>query len=426
MKKYTLLLVWPLLLAAFAVSLVAPGPVFAQTPTVSGGAGGASGGGVGTSTPIPVCPAGYTCTRISSICPSGFSCTVIIPQPAGCPADYICRSMVPTTPSTGTSGGGGSTGTACYTFETNLMFGSIGADVAALQRFLISKGFNIPGTSNGPVERRRFGPMTTEALKKYQASVGIPATGFFGPLTRARVNVDCGTGSPVVTPTITSTSTQPNIPETPTVPVTNTITVVSPNGGQAWALGSIQTITWRTAETFSFGNPTAFTIALEAAIECVTAPCVGQGYPIASGQNNVTAYRWTVGKTSNSIPVPVGSYRVRVCMRSAVDRSEKCDYSNSSFRVTASTVVPTLPSTPTPTPTATASPTATPTQTSVPLETSNPLPTTSPSPTSSESPSSSPSASPSAIPEATVSAVITEFSQTATLWNAFLDVIGVR
>jgi hypothetical protein len=25
-----------------------------------------------------------------------------------------------------------------------------------------------------------------------------------------------------------------------------------------------------------------------------------------------------------------------------------------------------------------------------------------------------------------VSAVITEFSQTATLWNAFLDVIGVR
>lgn len=55
--------------------------------------------------------------------------------------------------------------------------------VSLLQRTLSSKGLlqnaNITGY---------FGPLTFEAVKKYQASVGISPTGFVGPLTRAKIN----------------------------------------------------------------------------------------------------------------------------------------------------------------------------------------------------------------------------------------------
>jgi peptidoglycan hydrolase-like protein with peptidoglycan-binding domain len=30
-----------------------------------------------------------------------------------------------------------------------------------------------------------FGPLTEQSLEKFQASHGVPATGFYGPLTRA-------------------------------------------------------------------------------------------------------------------------------------------------------------------------------------------------------------------------------------------------
>lgn len=85
----------------------------------------------------------------------------------------------------------------CYTFSTNLQLGSRGADVAALQTFLVAKGFKISDLSVGRgSEKGYFGRSTFEALKKYQESVGLPATGFFGPLTRAKVNADCSNPSP--------------------------------------------------------------------------------------------------------------------------------------------------------------------------------------------------------------------------------------
>ncbi|MDE1874969.1 MAG: peptidoglycan-binding protein, partial [Patescibacteria group bacterium] len=36
-------------------------------------------------------------------------------------------------------------------------------------------------------ETSYFGPATEKALKAYQASVGLPSTGYFGPLTRGVV-----------------------------------------------------------------------------------------------------------------------------------------------------------------------------------------------------------------------------------------------
>jgi hypothetical protein len=87
--------------------------------------------------------------------------------------------------------GGASTGGASTTFTSDLTVGSTGAQVTALQQWLAAKGFlTMPaGTAYG-----YFGNLTKMALAKYQASAGImPASGYFGPITRAKVNAAAGT-----------------------------------------------------------------------------------------------------------------------------------------------------------------------------------------------------------------------------------------
>lgn len=77
---------------------------------------------------------------------------------------------------------------ASVTFTRDLTLGSTGADVTALQNWLISKGFTIAAGATG-----YFGAQTQAAVAKYQASVGIsPAAGYFGPITRAKVNASAG------------------------------------------------------------------------------------------------------------------------------------------------------------------------------------------------------------------------------------------
>ena len=84
------------------------------------------------------------------------------------------------------SGGGSSAG---YTFSVDLTLGSTGADVTALQNFLISNGYSIPAGATG-----YFGSQTQAALASYQAANGIaPAAGYFGPITRQKVNMSGGT-----------------------------------------------------------------------------------------------------------------------------------------------------------------------------------------------------------------------------------------
>jgi peptidoglycan hydrolase-like protein with peptidoglycan-binding domain len=78
--------------------------------------------------------------------------------------------------------------TASAAFTRNLTVGSQGTDVAELQSWLISKGYSIPSISSGAVAPGYFGAQTKTALTAYQAANGIPATGFFGPLTMASVN----------------------------------------------------------------------------------------------------------------------------------------------------------------------------------------------------------------------------------------------
>ena len=85
------------------------------------------------------------------------------------------------------------------TFTRDLTIGSSGADVIALQNWLISKGFTIAAGATG-----YFGGQTQAALARYQASVGIaPAAGYFGPITRANINA-------VGTPTTPTTPSNPD------------------------------------------------------------------------------------------------------------------------------------------------------------------------------------------------------------------------
>lgn len=85
-----------------------------------------------------------------------------------------------------TSGGGSS---SCAQFTMDLTMGASGAEVTALQNFLIGKGHAIAAGATG-----YFGGQTQAALSAYQSANGIsPAAGYFGPITRAKVNASCTT-----------------------------------------------------------------------------------------------------------------------------------------------------------------------------------------------------------------------------------------
>ncbi|MGB4076674.1 MAG: peptidoglycan-binding protein [Minisyncoccia bacterium] len=79
---------------------------------------------------------------------------------------------------------GGSSSSSSTTFTMDLTLGSSGAEVTALQNWLIAEGYSIPAGATG-----YFGAQTQAALAAFQAANGIsPASGYFGPITRAKVN----------------------------------------------------------------------------------------------------------------------------------------------------------------------------------------------------------------------------------------------
>ncbi len=75
-----------------------------------------------------------------------------------------------------------------YAFSKNLTVGTVGDDVAQLQSWLIGNGFDIAAVSSGKVAKGYFGEQTRQALKRFQESEGLPGTGYFGPLSRARLH----------------------------------------------------------------------------------------------------------------------------------------------------------------------------------------------------------------------------------------------
>ena len=77
---------------------------------------------------------------------------------------------------------------ASASIDVNLKYGATGAEVVELQEFLIGKGFlNSSATGN-------FFSLTLKAVKDYQLSVGLPNTGFVGPMTRGEINPELSSG----------------------------------------------------------------------------------------------------------------------------------------------------------------------------------------------------------------------------------------
>src|SRR3989344_3173805 len=75
----------------------------------------------------------------------------------------------------------------CSILKRNLSQGTQGDDVRGLQEFLSAEGY-LSANATG-----YFGPMTAQAVAKWQTSEGVSAVGSFGPISRERVKVWCGT-----------------------------------------------------------------------------------------------------------------------------------------------------------------------------------------------------------------------------------------
>src|ERR1035437_8220512 len=114
--------------------------------------------------------------------------------------------------------------------DTNLAFGSRGQAVTNLQNLLISKGFLNSQASGG------FYSLTRQAVVAYQASLGLPATGFVGPMTRAKINAgsvsqtaSVGSVQTTQTPPMQTQTNSTSLIVTPTINPTITATVPTPN-----------------------------------------------------------------------------------------------------------------------------------------------------------------------------------------------------
>jgi hypothetical protein len=76
----------------------------------------------------------------------------------------------------------------CFLLSRNLIQGTTGDDVSGLQEFLNSEGY-FTNNATG-----YFGPLTAQAVAKWQLSQGVESIGIVGPITRERIKIWCGGG----------------------------------------------------------------------------------------------------------------------------------------------------------------------------------------------------------------------------------------
>ncbi len=194
-------------------------------------------------------------------------------------------------------------------FYSNMTIGSNSQEVATLQNWLISNGYDIPAISSGQASPGYFGLQTKLAVQRYQAANGVPSTGYVGPLTRGRLN-----GMPV------------NV---------GTLTVLSPNGGESWMKGTNYTISWRSSNPYNTQSNVSIYLVrnISGCFNAGTRPClavVDPEYLIASNVYDNGSYNWNIGNE-----VSDGSnYFIKIC-RGSSDNRNSCDTSNAVFSVTA-------------------------------------------------------------------------------------------
>ena len=92
-------------------------------------------------------------------------------------------------------------GAAIYNFTKTLTIGSRGADVTALQQFLVDSGYAIPAGVTG-----YFGSQTRVAVIAFQKARGLAPVGIVGPLTRIELNKGVIATAPETTPSTSQTA----------------------------------------------------------------------------------------------------------------------------------------------------------------------------------------------------------------------------
>ena len=110
---------------------------------------------------------------------------------------------------------GGASASSAIT--SDLTVGSTGSQVVALQNSLVSGGYLMMPAGVAP---GYFGALTKTAVAKWQAAVGLPATGYFGPLSRAKFTGSVAgttTGGTTTGGTVSGTITTPGVEGTLTV-----------------------------------------------------------------------------------------------------------------------------------------------------------------------------------------------------------------
>jgi peptidoglycan/xylan/chitin deacetylase (PgdA/CDA1 family) len=144
-------------------------PPVVNPPVVSSGGGGGGGGGSilagGSSSPNPL---PWTVRGTETAAPSAVIAPAIVPKVEEPAAGSVL-------------------GEQTFKFARHLSLRSRGADVTALQNFLIDSGFRIPAGASG-----YFGVQTKSAVIAFQKANGLPRTGYVGPLTLALLNKGSG------------------------------------------------------------------------------------------------------------------------------------------------------------------------------------------------------------------------------------------
>lgn len=221
--------------------------------------------------------------------------------------------------STGGSSGSGSadggsvgTTTSCYTFVNNLTVGSVGADVMALQQFLVQTGFLKKEYASG-----YFGVNTKTAVMAYQTSVGLPSTGFVGPVTLAKLNASCASKG---------TSLNQRL-----------IKLTNPNGEERWGLGSQRTIRWNAQHASSTDLVDIKMMPYIPSCTAQTCPVSAIASILIAARQPATAgsYVWTVGQLENNTVASAGKYFMQVCFTGTTI----CDGGRTYFVLTSSSTI---------------------------------------------------------------------------------------
>lgn len=97
----------------------------------------------------------------------------------------------------------GAASAATCSFTADLQVGSVSEEVRCLQQYLNGEGFVVAATGVGSKgsETNQFQTGTKAAVIKWQTANSLPATGFFGPASRAKYASLTGTSAPAPAPT---------------------------------------------------------------------------------------------------------------------------------------------------------------------------------------------------------------------------------